>query len=272
VPYGTLAKRRVWDGHPFQVKDNKQIVRALPKEYSIECHKTRISCRIEAASPPFWTDHMAPFYNRCLFRLAMIPVLAAGCDVRDEVVHTPQSTHNRWPEPVTYRIDQNDTHLGDYGSARISFIENCDIGLRLADFANKPLLIVFRAAWCRWSMALTQQTLSDPSIVALTDSFICVQVDADRHAETCRQYNVTQFPTILIIDTEDNEIIRRSGHTMVADLTPLLQNALSSSQIATRHLPTDGNTAIVAKTEDTKPVTTTDTLHTAKSSTQKNAR
>lgn len=202
----------------------------------------------------------------------MIPVLAAGCDVRDEVVHTPQSTHNRWPEPVTYRIDQNDTHLGDYGSARISFIENCDIGLRLADFANKPLLIVFRAAWCRWSMALTQQTLSDPSIVALTDSFICVQVDADRHAETCRQYNVTQFPTILIIDTEDNEIIRRSGHTMVADLTPLLQNALSSSQIATRHLPTDGNAAIVAKTEDTKPVTTTDTLHTAKSSTQKNAR
>lgn len=202
----------------------------------------------------------------------MIPVLAVGCDVRDEVVHTPQSTHNRWPEPVTYRIDQNDTHLGDYGSARISFIENCDIGLRLADFANKPLLIVFRAAWCRWSMALTQQTLSDPSIVALTDSFICVQVDADRHAETCRQYNVTQFPTILIIDTEDNEIIRRSGHTMVADLTPLLQNALSSSQIATRHLPTDGNTAIVAKTEDTKPVTTTDTLHTAKSSTQKNAR
>ncbi len=202
----------------------------------------------------------------------MIAFLVVGCDVRDEVVHTPQSTHNRWPEPVTYRIDQNDTHLGDYGSARISFIENCDIGLRLADFANKPLLIVFRAAWCRWSMALTQQTLSDPSIVALTDSFICVQVDADRHAETCRQYNVTQFPTILIIDTEDNEIIRRSGHTMVADLTPLLQNALSSSQIATRHLPTDGDTDIVAKTEDTKPVTTTDTLHTAKSSTQKNAR
>ena len=202
----------------------------------------------------------------------MIPVLAAGCDVRDEVVHTPQSTHNRWPEPVTYRIDQNDTHLGDYGSARISFIENCDIGLRLADYANKPLLIVFRAAWCRWSMALTQQTLSDPSIVALTDSFICVQVDADRHAETCRQYNVTQFPTILIIDTVGNEIIRRSGHTMVADLTPLLQSALSSSQIAARHLSADRDTDIVAKTEETKPATTTDTLHTAKSSTQKNAR
>ena len=41
----------------------------------------------------------------------MIAFLVVGCDVRDEVVHTPQSTHNRWPEPVTYRIDQNDTQL-----------------------------------------------------------------------------------------------------------------------------------------------------------------
>ena len=215
---------------------------------------------------------MAPFYNRRLIRLAMIAFLVVGCDVRDEVVHTTQSTHNRWPEPVTYRIDQNDTQPGHYGSERISFIENCDIGLRLADFANKPLLIVFRAAWCRWSLALTQQTLSDPSIVALADSFVCVQVDADRHAETCLQYNITQFPTILIVDTDDNEIIRRSGHTMVADLTPLLQSALSSNQIAAGHLRTDEDTDIVAKTADTKPASTTDTLHTAKSTTQKNAR
>jgi hypothetical protein len=59
---------------------------------------------------------------------------------------------------------------------------------------------------------------------------------------------------------------------MVADLTPLLQSALSSSQIAARHLSADRDTDIVAKTEETKPATTTDTLHTAKSSTLKNAR
>ena len=163
-------------------------------------------------------------------------------------------------------------NLATTGQKEFLFIENCDIGLRLADFANKPLLIVFRAAWCRWSLALTQQTLSDPSIVALADSFICVQVDADRHAETCLQYNITQFPTILIVDTDDNEIIRRSGHTMVADLTPLLQSALSSNQIAAGHLRTDEDTDIVAKTADNKPASTTDTLHTAKSTTQKNAR
>ena len=215
---------------------------------------------------------MALFFHRRLLQLAIVVSLVVGCDVRDEVVHTTQSTQNRWPEPVTYRIDQNDTQPGGYESASISFIENSDIGLRLADFANKPLLIVFRAAWCRWSIALTHQTLSDPSIVALTDSFICVQVDADRHAETCRQYNVTQFPTILIVDTDDNEIIRRSGLTMVADLTPLLQNALSSNQIAARHLNSDSKAITVTQTEDNETATTIDTIHTAKSTTQKNAR
>ena len=212
---------------------------------------------------------MALFYHRRLLRLALVVSLVVGCDVRDEVVHTTRSTQNRWPEPVTDRFDQSDTQPGGYESASISFIENCDIGLRLADFANKPLLIVFRAAWCRWSMALTHQTLNDPSIVALTDSFICVQVDADRHAETCQHYKVTQFPTILIVDTDDNEIIRRSGHTLVADLTPLLQNALSSNQIAERPLNSDGEAMIAIQTEENE---TADTIHTAKSTAQKNAR
>lgn len=215
---------------------------------------------------------MPLFYHHCLIRLVLVVLLVVGCDVRDEVVHTTQSTHSRWPESVTYRIDQNDAQTGRSGSARISFIENCDTGLRLADVANKPLLIVFRAAWCRWSMALTHQTLSDPSIVALTDSFVCVQVDADRHAETCRQYNVTQFPTILIVDTEDNEIIRRSGHTMAADLTPLLQSACSSNQIAAHNIGLDGDTGIATEIVDDEPVTTTDTIHTAKNTTQKNSR
>ena len=139
-------------------------------------------------------------------------------------------------------------HGGQFGAAQISFIENCNAGMRLANVANKPLLVVFRAAWCRWSMALTQQTLSDPSIVSLTNGFICVQVDADRHAETCRHYNVTQFPTILIVGTGDKEIYRRSGHTLVTDLTPLLQQALSPNQFAARYHRTAEDVDAAAET------------------------
>ena len=248
------------------------MLRAVPKGYRDEYRKNPISPCAKAVWLPFWTDHMALIYNRSLSHLAIVTFLITGCDVRDEIIHTTQRTNNRWPEPVTDRIDQSESQRGYQNSAKISFIENCDAGLRLADFADKPLLIVFRATWCRWSVALTQQTLSDPSIVSLTDNFICVQVDADRHAETCQQYNITQFPTILVVDKDGNEIIRQSGLTMVADLTPLLQHALSSNQFATGHLSQKQDTEMTTTLEPDRPAATIDTLHTAKSTTQKNAR
>ena len=214
---------------------------------------------------------MALFHNRCLFQIAAILFLVAGCDVRDETVNSTQSIHHHWPKPVTNRIEQRDSRDGQFGAARISFIENCDAGLRLANVANKPLLIVFRAAWCRWSMALTQQTLSDPSIVSLTDGFICVQVDADRHSEACRQYNVTQFPTILIVGTGKKEICRRSGHTLVTDLTPILQQALSPNQFVAHHPHAATNNTIPEATH-AEPLVTQESILTAKTPTQQNAR
>ena len=214
---------------------------------------------------------MALFLNRRLFQIAAIIFLVAGCDVRDETVNSTQSIHHHWPKPVTNRIEQRDSRDGQFGAARISFIENCDAGLRLANVANKPLLIVFRAAWCRWSMALTQQTLSDPSIVSLTDGFICVQVDADRHSEACRQYNVTQFPTILIVGTGKKEICRRSGHTLVTDLTPILQQALSPNQFVAHHPHAATNNTIPEATH-AEPLATQESIHTAKTPTQQNAR
>ena len=214
---------------------------------------------------------MALFHNRRPFQIAAILFLVAGCDVRDETVNSTQSIHHHWPKPVTNRIEQRDSRDGQFGAARISFIENCDAGLRLAKVANKPLLIVFRAAWCRWSMALTQQTLSDPSIVSLTDGFICVQVDADRHSEACRQYNVTQFPTILIVGTGKKEICRRSGHTLVTDLTPILQQALSPNQFVAHHPHAVTNNTTPEATH-AESLATQESIHTAKTPTQQNAR
>lgn len=228
------------------------------------------SCN-SAALILFWTDHMALFHHRHLFKIVAIVFLFAGCDVRNETVNSTQSTHYRWPNPVSNRIEQSNSHGGQFGAAQISFIENCNAGMRLANVANKPLLVVFRAAWCRWSMALTQQTLSDPSIVSLTDGFICVQVDADRHAETCRHYNVTQFPTILIVGTGDKEICRRSGHTLVTDLTPLLQQALSPNQFAARYHRSVEDADAAAETAAT-PFIVQEPIHTAKTPAQQNAR
>lgn len=65
----------------------------------------------------------------------------------------------------------------------------------------------------------------------MSERFVCVQVDADRDAEVCRQYGVTHFPTVLVLNPDDREVTRRSGHTVVADLQPLLRRALAADRL-----------------------------------------
>jgi len=183
---------------------------------------------------------MAPlvFHRRAALLVlpAVATVLVTGCEIRDEQAR-PRAVGLRWPDPVTGRLDQQGPAAHSSGQTSISFVDDCDAGRRLAEAADKPLLVVFRADWCRWSAAFSQQTLTDPAIVALADRFVCVQVDADRHSKICQRYAVSQFPTVLILDADNNELSRRSGHTLATDLKPLLRQALSPRQLAAVETP-----------------------------------
>lgn len=185
-----------------------------------------------------------------------------GCEIREEQVRASQSGRLRWPDPVTRRLESDGAPAAAAAGGTIAFVESCDAGRRLADAAGKPLLIIFRAAWCRWSAAFTQQTLGDPGIVSLSEQFICVQIDADRNADVCRQYGVTQFPTVLILAPDNREVSRHSGHTLAADLQPLLHQALAAERLAGTRPPQATPAAAVApeasSTAPDQPVQTAD--------------
>jgi len=173
-----------------------------------------------------------PTHCRLLLPLAAC-LVTVGCEIRDEQVRTAQPARLRWPDPITRRLESDTDPAAVPTASTIAFVESCAAGRRLADATGKPLLLIFRAAWCRWSAAFTQQTLGDPAIVTLSEQFVCVQVDADRDATICQQFGVTQFPTVLILAADNNEVSRRSGHTLAADLRPLLQQALTAERLVT---------------------------------------
>jgi len=170
--------------------------------------------------------------HRHLLLPAAACLLVAGCEIRDEQVRTTQPTRLRWPDPITRRLESDTDPAAVPTASTIAFVESCAAGRRLADATGKPLLLIFRAAWCRWSAAFTQQTLGDPAIVALSEQFVCVQVDADRDATVCERYGVTQFPTVLVLAPNDRELTRRSGHALAADLQPVLRRVLTPEQMA----------------------------------------
>jgi hypothetical protein len=151
---------------------------------------------------------------------------AVGCDVRDEQVGTP-STREPWPRVVAFPHGP----LGDPRQAApvspgIEYVEGYEAGSRQAAAAGLPLLLVFRASWCRWSGEIARGPLADPAVVARSRRLVCVTVDADRDAATCRAFGVTAFPTVMVIDADGQVRHRATGAEAAVDLATALERVL----------------------------------------------
>lgn len=142
-----------------------------------------------------------------LAALTVLVALAAGCEVRDERAAAPRSGWSLVPV-----VDSRPLLQGNSATpTTIEYVEGYESGLRRAAEDGRPLLLVFRGSWCRWSAELAQETLTDPRIVGLSRRFVCVAIDADRDATTCRHFGVDRFPTVLLLDAGGGERFRVTG-------------------------------------------------------------
>lgn len=145
-----------------------------------------------------------PWRSRALVAAALV----AGCDVRDETVRI-EPTAAAWQVPVFDATSGRDALAA--GPAGIEYVEGYDDAARRAAAAGMPLLLVFRAGWCRHSAALAAGPLAADGIVARSRRFVCAAVDADRDAATCRSFAVQGFPTVIVVDARGRERFRTTG-------------------------------------------------------------
>jgi len=145
--------------------------------------------------------------------LAVVVVVAAlvgGCEVRDEPVRTE-------PRAAAFPMPTLEAGGGRRGpapgatAAGIEYVEGYDAAARRAATTGMPLLLVFRAGWCRHSAAAARGPLASEALVARSRRFVCAAVDADRDAATCRAFAVTGFPTVIIVDAQGAERFRTTG-------------------------------------------------------------
>jgi hypothetical protein len=70
--------------------------------------------------------------------------------------------------------------------------------------------------------------VADPRVVDLARRFVCVAVDADRDAATCREFEVTAFPTVILLDCAREERFRATGSSAAAGLASAMADVLST--------------------------------------------
>lgn len=105
---------------------------------------------------------------------------------------------------------------------------------------NKPILLVFSGSdWCSWCVKLDKEVFSTPEFKKwATDNVIMVIADfpalkqlspeiTAQNEHLKQTYNITGFPTVLLLDSEGN-IIARTGyqHGGAANYIPHLESLL----------------------------------------------
>ena len=146
-------------------------------------------------------------------------LLATGCDVYDEPV---QLAADRDATPGWSGLADGQRPYAGGKQTDIEFVEGYASALARAELERKPLLVLFRASWCRWCGEMTATVLSEQQVVLRSRRFICVAVDADRDREICRTHGVHGYPTILVAAPDGRELGRRTGRVAPKELVTLL--------------------------------------------------
>lgn len=159
--------------------------------------------------------------------LISVMILPVGCDVRDEEArHGPQSP---WPPQMVERLTAPSQRATESTPSEpaIELVDGYAAGSRRAADTGLPMLLVFRASWCRWSDGFVAHALDDAHLAKLADNCICVAVDPDREPATCRSFGVHAFPTAIVLDRERRESFRASGADARAGLAVALDSILA---------------------------------------------
>jgi hypothetical protein len=92
---------------------------------------------------------------------------------------------------------------------------------------DKPLVMLFVAAWCSACQQLEDQVLLEAPVQAVADRFIWARIDIDRHLSVAREWGVDATPTLVVL-APDGSIQRRIVGMVGSDrLAELLRTASS---------------------------------------------
>lgn len=79
--------------------------------------------------------------------------------------------------------------------------------------ADKPFMIKFYTDWCGWCKIQDTTTLVDSTVVSyLNANFIFAKINAEVDTATAQRYSANGYPTIVICNSQGDEIDRIVGH------------------------------------------------------------
>lgn len=95
--------------------------------------------------------------------------------------------------------------------------------LQKAKTSDKQVFAVFESDTCTYCHQLRQNTLNDAQVMEkLNESYVVVIINVNDSPEIASNYNVYSTPTMLILDSEGNELKSIEGYYGPEDLIKMI--------------------------------------------------
>lgn len=112
------------------------------------------------------------------------------------------------------------------GAGEIHWLYSYDAAAAEAKARNAPIMADFSTSWCGWCVKLDKETFSDPRVIELAGSFVCLKIDADKNAALAAKYRISGYPTVLFLNPQGNKIAGgpgfRDADTMLGEMRSVL--------------------------------------------------
>ncbi|NYB53002.1 MAG: thioredoxin family protein [Methanobacteriaceae archaeon] len=78
---------------------------------------------------------------------------------------------------------------------------------------NKSVFVDFYADWCAYCKEMDEETYRDPQVKEkLSQNYVLVKVNVDGNPDLSLKYKAYSLPTMIILDSEGNEVKRIVGY------------------------------------------------------------
>lgn len=112
---------------------------------------------------------------------------------------------------------------GEHIGGDVHWRNNLAAAQREAARSGRYLLLDFSSPDCGWCAKMDADTFSDPSVVRLSQHFVCVRLDSDVNTAPIARYRVMAYPTLIVADAAGHPLYRLEGYVPPEKLAPLLK-------------------------------------------------
>jgi thioredoxin-related protein len=119
---------------------------------------------------------------------------------------------------------------GSEGKLKLKWLDDYAAALKTAETEKKPVLLDVTTDWCGWSKKMERETFAASTIQEkLTECVLCrINPESSKaNEEVSKQYNVSSYPTLLVLNYKGEVMGKTSGYRSTTDFSKYLK----------RHLP-----------------------------------